>query len=89
MLSGQTVSGRTYVCILVRIKARALGVRFRDELFPGDSNGFLRLHNSYRHDLKIYSSDEGRVQTTAAAFTKSFLALEGDDARQSPVYHAL
>jgi hypothetical protein len=34
----------------------------------GDSNRFLRLHNSYQHDLKIYSSDEGRVQTTAGTF---------------------
>jgi hypothetical protein len=32
--------------------------------------GFLRLHSTFRHDLKIYASDEGRVQMTAAAFTK-------------------
>jgi inositol hexakisphosphate/diphosphoinositol-pentakisphosphate kinase len=32
--------------------------------------GFLRLHSTYRHDLKIYAADEGRVQTTAAAFLK-------------------
>lgn len=32
--------------------------------------GLLRLHSSYRHDLKIYASDEGRVQMTAAAFAK-------------------
>ena len=30
--------------------------------------GLLRLHSTYRHDLKIYASDEGRVQMTAAAF---------------------
>ena len=30
----------------------------------------LRLHSTYRHDLKIYASDEGRVQMTAAAFAK-------------------
>ena len=35
---------------------------------PG--SGFLRLHSTYRHDLKVYASDEGRVQMTAAAFTK-------------------
>ena len=29
-------------------------------------NGLLRLHSTYRHDLKIYSSDEGRVQVRAA-----------------------
>ena len=32
--------------------------------------GLLRLHSTYRHDLKIYSSDEGRVQMSAAAFTQ-------------------
>ena len=36
--------------------------------FPGC--GLLRLHSTYRHDLKIYASDEGRVQMTAAAFAK-------------------
>lgn len=40
-------------------------------------NGFLRLHSTYRHDLKIYTSDEGRVQTSAAAFTQGLLDLEG------------
>ena len=39
--------------------------------------GLLRLHSTYRHDLKIYSSDEGRVQMSAAAFTKGLLDLEG------------
>lgn len=38
----------------------------------------LRLHSTYRHDLKIYASDEGRVQMTAAAFAKGLLALEGE-----------
>jgi hypothetical protein len=37
-----------------------------------------------RHDLKIYASDEGRVQMTAAAFAKGLLALEvGGDIRES------
>ncbi|PWA24526.1 hypothetical protein CCH79_00011774 [Gambusia affinis] len=50
---------------------------------PGDFAGFpgcglLRLHSTYRHDLKIYASDEGRVQMTAAAFAKGLLALEGE-----------
>ncbi|XP_066980657.1 inositol hexakisphosphate and diphosphoinositol-pentakisphosphate kinase 2 isoform X29 [Macrobrachium rosenbergii] len=40
--------------------------------------GLLRLHSTYRHDLKIYASDEGRVQMTAAAFAKGLLALEGE-----------
>ncbi len=27
--------------------------------------GLLRLHSTYRHDLKIYASDEGRVQVSS------------------------
>ena len=30
----------------------------------------LNFFYLYRHDLKIYASDEGRVQMTAAAFAK-------------------
>lgn len=37
----------------------------------------LRLHATFRHDLKIKTSDEGRVMKTAAAFTKGMLELEG------------
>lgn len=37
----------------------------------------LRLHSTYRHDLKCYSSDEGRCQKTAAAFLKGLLDLDG------------
>lgn len=53
------------------------------KIFLGDYAGFpgcglLRLHSTYRHDLKIYASDEGRVQMTAAAFAKGLLALEGE-----------
>ena len=60
-----------------------LGRAFR-ALYPGGEGdwsepglGLLRLHSTYRHDLKIYASDEGRVQMTAAAFAKGFLALDG------------
>ena len=45
--------------------------------------GLLRLHSTYRHDLKIYASDEGRVQMTAAAFAKGLLALEVSTACQA------
>ena len=45
---------------------------------PGsEGSGLIRLHSTYRHDLKIYSSDEGRVQMSAAAFAKGLLDLEG------------
>ena len=49
-----------------------------DEFEDTQGLGFLRLHSTYRHDLKIYASDEGRVQMTAAAFAKGLLALEGE-----------
>ena len=38
-------------------QAAALGAVFRNSLFPAEGGGFLRLHSTYRHDLKIYSSD--------------------------------
>ncbi len=41
------------------------------------TGGLLRLHSTYRHDLKCYTSDEGRCQKTAAAFLKGLLQLEG------------
>ncbi len=48
-------------------------------MYPGDSQGgLLRLQSTFRHDLKMYASDEGRVQLTAAAFAKGLLDLEGD-----------
>ncbi|CAI2735771.1 unnamed protein product [Schistosoma spindalis] len=66
-------------------QAETLGKAFRC-IYPGGDGhygkdpglGLLRLHSTYRHDLKIYASDEGRVQMTAAAFAKGFLALEGE-----------
>eukprot|EP00002_Diphylleia_rotans_P008794 TRINITY_DN1878_c0_g1_i1.p1 TRINITY_DN1878_c0_g1~~TRINITY_DN1878_c0_g1_i1.p1 ORF type:complete len:1006 (-),score=213.20 TRINITY_DN1878_c0_g1_i1:2009-5026(-) len=59
-------------------QAMDLGSQYRISMYPGEKPGLLRLHSSYRHDLKIYSSDEGRVQMTAAAFAKGFLELEGE-----------
>lgn len=55
--------------------------------FAGDYAGFpgcglLRLHSTYRHDLKIYASDEGRVQMTAAAFAKVGLGFNYSDVLQ-------
>jgi inositol hexakisphosphate/diphosphoinositol-pentakisphosphate kinase len=62
-------------------QAEALGASFRRTHYPGStdgSDGLLRLHSTFRHDLKIYTSDEGRVQMTAAAFTKGLLELQGE-----------
>ncbi|GAB9467732.1 Inositol hexakisphosphate and diphosphoinositol-pentakisphosphate kinase 1 [Globisporangium polare] len=59
-------------------QAEHLGQKFRQMMYPGGEGGLIRLHSTYRHDLKIYTSDEGRVQKTAASFAKGLLELEGD-----------
>ncbi|KAG3119844.1 Inositol hexakisphosphate and diphosphoinositol-pentakisphosphate kinase [Phytophthora idaei] len=59
-------------------QAEHLGQKFRRMMYPGGAGGLNRLHSTYRHDLKIYTSDEGRVQKTAASFAKGLLELEGD-----------
>ncbi|CCI50266.1 unnamed protein product [Albugo candida] len=61
-----------------QIQGEELGRSFRNKLYPLEEGGLLRLHSTFRHDLKIFTSDEGRVQMTAAAFAKGFLELEGD-----------
>ena len=56
-----------------------LGQRLRQRLYPDSpGGGILRLHSTFRHDLKIKTSDEGRVMKTAAAFAKGLLELEGE-----------
>jgi len=64
-------------------QAEDLGHNFRNEMYPGEegsdgahSNGLLRLHATQRHDFKVYSSDEGRVQMSAASFSRGLLDLE-------------
>ncbi|CAG7869719.1 unnamed protein product [Brassica rapa] len=59
------------------MQAEELGRFFRYNMYPGEGTGLLRLHSTYHHDLKIYSSDEGRVQMSAAAFAKGMVDLEG------------
>jgi len=68
-------------------QAEQLGHVFREEMYPGEDDagpgggscatGLLRLHATQRHDFKVYSSDEGRVQMSAAAFARGLLDLEG------------
>ena len=62
---------------LGRVQAEQFGMTMRRTLFP-EEDSLLRLHSSFQHDFKIYSSQEGRCQLTAAAFTKGFLDLDGD-----------
>eukprot|EP00924_Labyrinthula_sp_SR-Ha-C_P014582 snap_masked-scaffold_34-processed-gene-2.6-mRNA-1 protein AED:0.01 eAED:0.01 QI:0/0/0/1/1/1/2/0/1110 len=59
---------------LGRTQSESMGRSFRRVLYPEDG-GLLRLHSTFRHNLKIYSSDEGRVQVTAAAFVRGLLNL--------------
>ena len=61
-------------------QALQFGDTFRKKMYVEDSKsgeGLLRLHSTYRHDLKCYTSDEGRCQKTAAAFLRGLLTLEG------------
>ncbi|CAM9583380.1 unnamed protein product [Discosporangium mesarthrocarpum] len=60
-------------------QAIELGASFRRIMYPdAGGGGLLRLHSTFRHDLKIKTSDEGRVMKTAASFAKGFLELEGE-----------
>ena len=64
-------------------QAKILGQTFRCQFYPSGSSvdkgeGLLRLHNTYRHDLKCYSSEEGRCLKSAAAFLQGLLQLEGN-----------
>lgn len=77
-------------------QAEFLGRDFRMRMYPGGNHydqgitdGLLRLHSTYRHDLKIYSSDEGRVQITAAAFAKGLLDLETSNNQLTPILASL
>ena len=61
-------------------QARKLGSTFLCRLYPNYQDktiGLLKLHSTYRHDLKCYSSDEGRCLKTAASFLKGLLQLDG------------
>ena len=61
-------------------QAKILGQTFRTQFYPSSEKGegLLRLHNTYRHDLKCYSSEEGRCLKSAAAFLQGLLQLEGN-----------
>ena len=62
-------------------QAKTLGETFRVRLYPSsddEKNGLLRLHSTYRHDLKCYSADEGRCLKTAANFLAGLLQIEGN-----------
>ncbi len=52
-----------------------LGHTFRETLYPGvgsevGGGGLLRLHSTFRHDLKIKTSDEVRCNQSRSSSTK-------------------
>ncbi|XP_021941096.1 inositol hexakisphosphate and diphosphoinositol-pentakisphosphate kinase-like isoform X5 [Zootermopsis nevadensis] len=70
--------GRIFRCMYPGGQAYPLTASDTGEYAGTQGLGLLRLHSTFRHDLKIYASDEGHVQMTAAAFSKGLLALEGE-----------
>ena len=61
-------------------QAYKLGNTFLYRLYPSNQenkDGLIRLHLTYRHDLKCYSADEGRCLKTSASFLKGLLKLDG------------
>lgn len=54
-------------------QAAQLGGQIKSAIYGGDVS---RLHTSMLHDMKIFTSEEGRVQLTAAAFATRMLELE-------------
>ena len=59
---------------------KLLGNTFRTQLYLANKStgeDLLRLHSTFQHDLKCYSSEEGRSLKTAAAFLKGLLQLDG------------
>ena len=61
-------------------QTKLLGNTFRTQLYLGNKStgeDLLRLHSTFQHDLKCYSSEEGRSLKTAAAFLKGLLQLDG------------
>ncbi|KRW98688.1 hypothetical protein PPERSA_00276 [Pseudocohnilembus persalinus] len=59
-------------------QAKQYGKKFRINQYPSEKEGLLRLHNTYRHDLKTFTSDEGRCQKTAGFFLQGLLDQDGD-----------
>jgi len=53
------------------------GQHFRSAHYQDDET-FHRLHSTYAHDIKCYSSSEGRCQMSAGAFLRGFLDLDSD-----------
>ena len=68
-------------------QADLLGQYYRQFLYPPATHSNMSLHSSFAHDIKYYSSDEGRVQMSAAVFAKSFLDLDDDEI--IPILYAL
>ena len=61
-------------------QTKLLGNTFRTQFYLSNKltgEDLLRLHSTYQHDLKCYSSEEGRSLKTAASFLQGLLQLDG------------
>ena len=61
-------------------QTKLLGNTFRTQLYYSNKltgEDLLRLHSTFQHDFKCYSSEEGRSLKTAAAFLQGLLQLDG------------
>lgn len=56
--------------------SEAFGRAFREEVYPGEEVD--ELHATFRHDIKVYASQEPRCQQTAAAFCQGLLHLSSE-----------
>jgi len=55
-----------------------LGRLFRTAYYRDGTETFHTLHSAYQHDIKCYSSSEGRCQKSAGALLRGLLDLDSD-----------
>lgn len=65
-----------------QLKACVVGCRYGPA-----GGGLLRLHSTYRHDMKIYSSDEGRVQVRGCSAACCITRAAWGIAQTSALHH--
>ena len=66
-------------------QAEAFGRDAAATLYPGGAAGLMRLHSTFRLDFRCYTSDEGRVQQTAAHWIRTFLNLDTSTGDITPI----
>lgn len=59
-------------------QCEGLGKLFRTAYYRDGTDTFHTLHSAYQHDIKCYSSSEGRCQKSAGALLRGLLDLDSD-----------